>query len=284
LSDSEVAVESKRPLTLEDLFPFPIPDEGKCSICDKDWENHYFMDFFLNPKHRKKVLEFLKDLTEKLSETMYACIKVASNTGSAELTPKEIVKSIMEYVEKSPEYADLYLKYVIHEISSQKLEFQYRTIADFLFSNTKTKFRSFVGKWLAELKMHRILGDPKIFRWFYYGLTEEIKKDAKGTPLVLGEKRLLQCVLKDNNEFYMKFLSEHELDATDDYFFLQEQFYEVVSLIDGFQKATEKLVEPLSTLEMAGLDTQRRARERKERLGDIVDMIKRAKKPRSSEG
>lgn len=246
LSKSEYAVveskEAKKPLKLEDLFPdlglVSISDkEGACPVCKKDWENHYFMGFFLHPKHISKAEEYLKDLTEKLSETMYACIKVASNAGSAELTPKEMVTNIMEYVKQDPEYADLYSKYLIHFIPSQELEFQYRTIGDFLFSNLKTKFRSFEKRWLSELKMHKILGDSKLFRWFFYGLKEETKK---GSPLVLGEKRLLQCVMEDNNEFYMEFLSEHELEATSNYSFIRTQFYEVTGLIEGFHKATVK--------------------------------------------
>ncbi|GAF93250.1 unnamed protein product, partial [marine sediment metagenome] len=138
---------------------------------------------------------------------------------------------------QDPKYANLYSKYLIHHISSQKLEFQYRTVGDFLFSNLKTKINSFSKKWLSELKRHKILGDSKLFRWFFYGFTEEIKE---GTPLVLGEKHLLQCVMKDDDEFYMKFLSEHELEATSDYSFIRTQFYEVTALIEGFHKATVK--------------------------------------------
>lgn len=224
---------TKKPFRLEDIFPFPIKKEGKCPICKKEGK-HYHMTFFLDAEHIKAAEEYMQELTASLDESLIAGIKLASNVGPSDLSPKDIMKNLMEHVKTDPEYADLYSKYLIHHIPSLQLEFRYRTLGTTLFSNVKTKFRAFTAKWAGELETHMILGSEKFYRWHNHGIIPEEKAD---------KEPIFDFAVKEDDTIYQKFLAVHEMDAKKDYEFLRTEFYNIAGLIPAFQKATKKLME-----------------------------------------
>jgi len=230
--------KTEKTLGLKELFPVILSGE-KCPICEKELKNHS-LHFFLDPKHVEVAEEVLKNLTISLQENLKAYITLSSNAGPSEVSTKDIMENLMKYIEGDPRHADIYSRYLIHHVSSQKLEFNYRTLGDMLFRNVKTKLWAFTAGWEEELRSHRILGSEKFFRFYHYGYRE---KD--GDPLVSGSL--------GEDDVDKEFLAVHEIDAMDDYTFLRKQFYNIAGLIEGFQKATEKLMktEPYAAVKKA---------------------------------
>jgi len=255
------------------VFPFPIEKEGKCQICDKAFSEHHYIDFFLDPKHVNAAREVLIPLVAFLEESMNACIKFASNTGPSDLSTKDIVEHLMELVKEDPMYADLFSKFIVHHVPSLKLEFHSRTIGIILLSNVKSKIMALTKKWENEFRTHKIGESSELYRLYRFGIHPEEKKNGD------NKVERFYDITEEKGPWYTKFLRVHELDATDDYNFIQAQFYEVSALIQGFYKATQKLMksEPY-------VDVQKAIKKRSERplyvqSKDVSKLVKAARGP-----
>jgi len=250
-STSEMVKEKE--LTLEDVLPFPLSEQtGVCSVCLKDFKDHYYMDFFLHSKHVNQVEKFMMNLRLLLDKTLNAYTKLMANRGTGVFWgTKPIVETIIETYKSNPFLANWIPRLAAHYDSSQKTEFRTRSIGNALFSNMTTKFRGKCGEFFREFWRHKELESDEYYLFFNLGINfEEDKEDLKketekgknGEPVV-DKRFVLEQAIKANDLSYKNFLSVHEIDAEHAYRKFRTWFFEVDGFVHGFHDATKELFE-----------------------------------------
>jgi len=237
-STSEMVKEKE--LTLEDVLPFPLSEQtGVCSVCLKDFKDHYYMDFFLHSKHVNQVEKFMMNLRLLLDKTLNAYTKLMANRGTGVFWgTKPIVETIIETYKSNPFLANWIPRLAAHYDSSQKTEFRTRSIGNALFSNMTTKFRGKCGEFFREFWRHKELESDEYYLFFNLGINfdEESKKET------VDKRFVLEQAIKKNDLSYKNFLSVHEIDAERAYRKFRTWFYEVDGFVHGFHQATEELL------------------------------------------
>lgn len=248
---------STETITLEDVLPFPLSEQtGACSVCDKKFEEHYYMDFFLNSKHIDHVEKYLKKLRLLLDSTLNAYDKLKGTSGGSRFWgEKPIVDTITEAYKSDPFLANWIPRLAAHYDSAEKTEFRTRAIGNAIFSNMSTKYRAFCDFFFREFWKHKELESDEYYLYFNLGITFDDEVSETKTCSVCGEKLknnkkeldvkfiVEQAVKSGDDPFYKKFLSVHEFDAETDYRKLRSWFSEVEGFVHGFSESTQKLLE-----------------------------------------
>lgn len=247
LSDSEQSITSTevKELTLDDVLPFPLSEKtGTCPVCDKKYEEHYYMDFFLHPKHVNKVEEYMKNLRLSLDKTLNAYTKLASSMGTSRFWGvKAIVETIIETYKSNPFLANWIPRLAAHYDAAQKTEFRTRSIGNSLFSNMTTKFRGKCGEFFREFWRHKELESDEYYLFFNFGFTfdETVVDKSKNEETVVDKRFVLEQAIKKNDLSYKNFLSVHAIDAERAYRKFRTWFFEVDGFVHGFHDATKEL-------------------------------------------
>jgi len=217
LSESKQStVASEKELKLEDALPYPIKKEGTCSICGRKFEEHHYMDFFIDPSHVKTIREFFDLLNKKHDETESIYLKMGMSASSSVLTPKEMVETLKELGQSNPAMANRMVPIFSHYIPSEK--FKYKTevgIGRKLFA-VRSHFDALCLMWETDLMRH-------------IELYPEDKEEGKEKALL--KKVLLENVVVEKNAAYEKFLSVHKYHAEQNYRYIQRTVHVTASKV-----------------------------------------------------
>jgi hypothetical protein len=204
--------KKKEELSLDYVMPYPIPINGKCEVCGREFSKHSHMDFFLEPAHVRYIRDFWETLREKHDKAEPLFLNMAINAGESVWSPKNIMDKLLEIAQSDPALANRVPFLVSHYIPSEKFKFKTQVaIGPKLFA-VLAHFDGFVLKWECDFLQH-------------------VRFQVSSKEVEKKNERTLLAKAVGSDPVYVGFVSTHENEAELDYKLVQKEFHSVVPIV-----------------------------------------------------